>query len=274
LHGGHFPESEDKAFALPGIGQYTTAAILSIAYGKKLAVLDGNVARVLARLFATHGDLREPKRWKSLQKSATELLDPVAPGDWNQSMMELGAMVCTPKTPQCLLCPVSKHCRALQAGLAEELPEKRKKRDTVDVTLAATVLLDARGRTLLLPPPHKPGGKVTVDDIPTLVSKMWHFPMISVKADAAAEVRRYLKRMIPAAWMKPLQIFALGKVRHAVTYRSVTIFPFRITLGKLPSVQMSKIVALQEVSSLTVSNLTRKIARAAMEGPSSVSPKR
>jgi A/G-specific adenine glycosylase len=274
LHGGHFPESENEALALPGIGQYTAAAILSIAYGKKLAVLDGNVARVLARLFAIHGDLREPKRWKSLQKSATELLDAEAPGDWNQAMMELGAMVCTPKTPQCLLCPVSKHCRALRAGLVDVLPEKRKKRDTVDVILAAAVLLEAQGRTLLLPPPHNPGGKIAVDDIPTLVSKMWHFPMISVKADPAAEVRRYLKRMIPAALMKPLQIFALGKVRHAVTYRSVTIFPFRIALGKLPSVQKSKIVALQEVSSLTVSNLTRKIARAAMEGPASVSPKR
>jgi A/G-specific adenine glycosylase len=92
-HGGEFPRTVDEALALPGIGSYTTAAILSIAFGAKHAVLDGNVARVLARLDAVQGDLRENGRWRSLQKSADKLIDPKSPSDWNEAMMELGAYV-------------------------------------------------------------------------------------------------------------------------------------------------------------------------------------
>jgi adenine-specific DNA glycosylase len=202
------------------------------------------------------------------------LQEPGAPGDWNQAMMELGATLCTPKSPQCLLCPVSKHCRALRAGLVDELPEKRKKRDTVEIVLAAAVLVDAKGRTLLLPPPRKPNGKIAADDIPTLVSKMWHFPLISVKTDAVTELRRYLKALIPVGEKRSPPLGALRHVRHAVTYRSITIFPFRITLRTLPRIQGSRTVALDEVSSLTVSNLTRKIARTALETSQGVSPKR
>jgi A/G-specific adenine glycosylase len=274
LHGGTFPSIEAEALALPGIGEYTAAAILSIAYAKKHAVLDGNVARVLARLFAIHGDLREPKQWQSLQKTATDLLDATAPSDWNQAMMELGATICTPKSPQCLLCPVSKFCRALKSGLVEQLPEKRKKRDTVEVILAAAVFVDAKNRTFLLPPPNKTIGKIEADDIPTLVSKMWHFPLISAKSDPIIVIRKYLKTFFPKPKKKPSSIIALGKVRHAVTYRSVTVLPFLITTDTLPRIPKTKSVALNEVSSLTVSNLTRKIARAALAALPAMSPKR
>ena len=106
-HDGKFPSNLEDALALPGIGAYTAAAILSIAYGEELAVLDGNVARVLARLGAIRGDLREQKRWQALQGTADTLLDRSSPGDWNQAMMELGATICTPRSPQCLLCPVA-----------------------------------------------------------------------------------------------------------------------------------------------------------------------
>src|SRR5712692_12103459 len=106
-HGGEFPSRLEAVIALPGIGNYTAAAILSIAFGEKHAVLDGNVARVLARLGAIQGDLREQQRWQELQKNADRLLEPKSPGDWNQAVMELGATLCTPKSPQCLLCPVA-----------------------------------------------------------------------------------------------------------------------------------------------------------------------
>jgi len=138
---------------LPGIGNYTAAAILSIAFGEKFAVLDGNVARVLARLGAIRGDLRESQRWQKLQKKADHLLEPKSPGDWNQAVMELGATLCTPKSPRCLLCPVAQFCEGRKLGIAESLPEKRKKRAMVQVTLAAAVFADAEGQTLLLPPP-------------------------------------------------------------------------------------------------------------------------
>src|SRR6202790_4330671 len=121
-HSGVFPRAEKDALELPGIGSYTAAAILSIAYGAKYAVLDGNVARVLARIFAVRGDLRAAKRWQALQKSADALPDPKSPGNCNQAMMELGATLCTPQSPECLLCPVKKFCQARELGIAESLP--------------------------------------------------------------------------------------------------------------------------------------------------------
>src|SRR5580693_4905169 len=164
-HGEHFPTRLDEALALPGIGNYMAAAILSIAYGERLAVLDGNVARVLARLGALRGDLRESRRWQELQKVADAYLDPESPGDWNQAMMELGATLCTPKSPQCLLCPVMQFCEGRKLGIAESLPEKRKKRATVEVTLAVAVFTDAKGSTFLLPPPSAAKERASADHV-------------------------------------------------------------------------------------------------------------
>src|SRR5712671_373761 len=185
-HKGRFPTRLDDALALPGIGNYTAAAILSIAYDEKQAVLDGNVARVLARLGAIRGDIREPQRWQKLQETADTLLEQKSPGDWNQAMMELGATLCTPKSPQCLLCPVAQFCEGRRQGIAESLPGKRKKRATVQVALAAAVFADRKGQTLLLPPPKDTKEKASANHVPTLVSRMWHFPTVSVTSEPAA----------------------------------------------------------------------------------------
>jgi len=263
-HEGQFPAKLDEALALPGIGNYTAAAILSIAYGEKLAVLDGNVARVLARLGAVRGDLRESWRWQELQKVADTYLDPESPGDWNQAMMELGATLCTPKTPQCLLCPVMQFCEGRKLGLAESLPEKRKKRVTVEVTLAAAIFVDVNGMTFLLPSSAEENKKAAADHIPTLVSRMWHFPIVPVSGDPAAPLRRFLQELLPRAKKHKLQFEPRGKVRHSVTYRAITIAPFVINLKQLPRIPGAKRVPLREISTLPVSNLTRKVASAAL----------
>ncbi|MGH9756149.1 MAG: A/G-specific adenine glycosylase, partial [Candidatus Acidiferrales bacterium] len=106
-HSGNFPRALEDALALPGIGTYTAAAVLSIAYDAPLAVLDGNVARVLARLGAMRGDLRAPQRWKHLQNLSQRLLAKQSAGDWNQALMELGETICTPQSPRCESCPVA-----------------------------------------------------------------------------------------------------------------------------------------------------------------------
>jgi A/G-specific adenine glycosylase len=262
-HGGQFPTRQEEVLDLPGIGNYTAAAILSIAFGEKHAVLDGNVARVLARLGALRGDLREPRRWQKLQKTADELLDPNSPGDWNQTMMELGATVCAPKSPQCLLCPVAPFCQARKLGIAEDLPEKRKKRATIQVTLAAAVFADKNGWTLLLPPPPDKNEESLADFIPIIVSRLWHFPTISVNGDPAVKLRAFLKRFLPGGRTAKWKLMPAAKVRHAVTYRDITIFPFRINLKKFPRIPGAKYVPLHEISALPVSNLTRKVAQAA-----------
>ena len=271
-HGGEFPRTAEEALALPGIGSYTAAAILSIAFGAKHAALDGNVARVLSRLDAIRGDSRENGRWRSLQRAADKLLDPKSPSDWNEAMMELGAMVCTPRAPQCLVCPVAEFCRARRLGLTSVIPEKRKKRATVEVTLAAAVLLDGNGRTLLLPPPQTPRNHGTPkiaahEDVAALVSKMWHFPTVSVREDAASELREFLVELgVRAARNSKLRFEPLSRARHTVTYRAVKILPHRVVLSRLPRIPGTKIVLLSELvarSTLAVSNLTRKIAQVA-----------
>ena len=263
-HNAQFPEREEDVLALPGIGRYTAAAVLSIAGGQNYAVLDGNVARVLARVDAIRGELRDAKRWQSLQATASAVLDPKAPGDWNQAMMELGATVCTPKSPHCLLCPVAEFCGARKLGIAEELPEKRKKRETVDVTLAAAVFTDAQGNTILLRPPAARAGKAEPDDVPALVSEMWHFPTISASENPEEELRRHLKKFLKNGLHATIQLLAVGNVRHAVTYRSVTILPFRVCVPQLPRLRNAKILALNNLSAVPISNLTRKIGLAAM----------
>jgi len=264
-HNGIFPSDLAEALALPGIGAYTAAAILSIAYQKKQAVLDGNVARVIARLNAIRGDLRANGTWQTLQKSADHLLQGRSPGDWNQAMMELGATLCTPRSPQCLLCPVSKFCEARKQGLADVIPEKRSKRATIEITLASLVLVDPRGRTLLLAPPKSNRKSAAPDDVHTLVSRMWHFPTISVQpGQAAAALKKFAQESLFGARKLQMQLDPLKKVRHAVTYRAITVLPFRLEMEKLPQVPGAKTFPLADLSAVAISNLTRKVARAAL----------
>src|SRR5260370_9553350 len=269
-HAGQFPTRLEDALALPGIGNYTAAAILSIAFGEKHAVLDGNVARVVARLGAIRGDIRESQRWQALQKTADRLLEPKLPGDWNQAMMELGATLCIPKSPQCLLCPIAQFCDGRKLGIAESLPEKRKKRDTVEVILAAPVFTDGKGKTLLLPPPENTKEKAAADHVPTLVSRMWHFPTLSVTGEPSGSLTAFLRKLMPPVQSRKWQLLSAGKVRHAVTYRAIILLPFLIKVKNLPRVSGATQVPLRDISSLPVSNLTRKVARAALAAAASV----
>jgi A/G-specific adenine glycosylase len=264
-HNGIFPSEPADALALPGIGTYTAAAILSIAYQKKHAVLDGNVARVIARLEAVRGDLRTNATWQTLQISADRLLQERSPGDWNQAVMELGATLCTPRSPQCPLCPVSKFCEARKQGLADVIPEKRAKRGTIKITLASLVLVDPRGKTLLLAPPKSARKSATPDDVHTLVSRMWHFPTVSVQhGQAAATLKNFAQESLFGGRKFQIELAPVKKVRHAVTYRSITVHPFRLELKKIPKVSGAKVLPLAHLSVVPISNLTRKVARAAL----------
>jgi len=266
-HAGKFPTELRNVLALPGIGNYTAAAILSIGFNKKYAVLDGNVARVLARLGAVRDDVRESRRWRKLQESADTYLDKDSPGDWNQALMELGATLCTPKSPQCLLCPAMQFCEGRKLGIAESLPETRKKRPTVQIRLAAAVFADENGWTFLLPPPNRRGNATLASGVPQLASNLWHFPTIPVDGNPAAELHSHLRKHFARSQNGDLHFHAAAKVRHAVTYRVVTIDPFRINVKNLPRIKGAKRVPLREITVLPVSNLTRKVARAALDAP-------
>lgn len=254
-HGGAFPREYAAALALPGIGRYTAAAVLSIAYDAPHAVLDGNVARVLARLCALRADLRAPDAWRKLEITAQDLLARNAPGDWNQAMMELGATVCTPKSPRCAECPVEKWCQARHLGIAEELPSARKKRATVEITLAAAVLVDPKGRTLLVRQRDSDGA---------LFSRMWQFPALEITGmTSKAELARHFQEKFGVP--KDAGVVPLATARHTVTFRNIRLEPRLIPVVQLPDVPGARIVPLTRMRRLPISNATRKIAIAAIE---------
>jgi len=263
-HDGEFPREYDAALQLPGIGRYTAAAILSIAYRQPLAALDGNVARVLARLGAVHGDIRRSKLWRQLDAAAGALLAREAPGDWNEAMMELGATVCTPIAPRCEQCPVARWCRARAQGIAERLPEARLKTAPVEMTIAAAVLLDPRGRTLLVRQTNGDGA---------LFARLWQFPAVEAGGDPRKALRDHLRSVMrrtvdagePGARALKREMKPLAPARHAVTFRDIRLLPFLVRVPRLPSLEGARTPRLASLDRLAISSATRKIARAALE---------
>jgi len=125
-HGGVFPDTEESLRDLPGIGAYTAAAVAAIAFDRKATVVDGNVERVVARLFAVEDPM--PGSKPKLKELAATLTPDRRPGDFAQAMMDLGATVCVPRNPRCLACPIRPHCQAAALGIAEDLPAKSPKK--------------------------------------------------------------------------------------------------------------------------------------------------
>jgi A/G-specific adenine glycosylase len=253
-HGGEFPRELEAALTLPGIGRYTAAAVLSIAYDAPLAVLDGNVARVLARLGAVRGDLRTPHTWRKLSDTAQQLLAREAASDWNQALMELGETICTPQSPQCTTCPIRRWCEARARGLVNEIPSPRKKRAAVNIKIAAAILRDPQDRTLLVKDPGAHDG--------VLFSRMWQFPAVEVKRNARSELAKHLRATLG---VNGIALEALPEARHGVTFRNVTLLPFLARVEQLPANAgtRSRVLLLESVARVPISSATRKIAAAA-----------
>ena len=245
-HRGRFPRTLEGALDLPGVGLYTASAVLSIAYGLPLPVVDGNVRRVLARLRA----LRGPE-WRTegpYYNVAQDLLERSDPGAWNQALMELGATVCTPRAPACPACPVRAHCLARELGLAEELPEARPRPRPVQVSVAAAVV-ERDGRVLLV---RRPEGR--------LMGRMWEVPQTSLLSRGLEDLEPEL------AERHGLRVAAgplLARVRHAITFRRIRVDVHAARLRREPADDAERYAWVRpQVVELPVSSLTRKILRA------------
>ena len=147
--GGAFPATYDGLLALPGVGPYTAAAVASLAYGEAVAVVDGNVYRVLARVFGLDDPIDRPAGQRRFRALAEELLPPATPAAYNQAIMDFGATVCTPRSPSCASCPFRERCVALASGRVGELPVKAGATRRRSRYLDYVHLVDARGRMLL-----------------------------------------------------------------------------------------------------------------------------
>jgi len=213
-HGGRVPDDVEALRALPGVGRYTAGALASIAFDRPAPIVDGNVARVLARLLALELDVQSPAGRRRLWEEAEALAHGPAPGELNQALMELGALVCTPRTPRCTRCPLRKHCRGLAAGRAEQLPVKAPKAEPKRVEAVAALL--ARGARVLAvrrPPSGLLGG-------------LWELPggELTAGEPPAAGLARALRERVGLA---PLRAKTLGEVTHGFTHRTLRLHVYR-----------------------------------------------
>ncbi|OUM94613.1 MAG: A/G-specific adenine glycosylase [Thermobacillus sp. ZCTH02-B1] len=177
-HGGVVPDDKKALSALKGIGPYTAGAILSIAFGKPEPAVDGNVMRVLSRYFLLTDDVAKPSARARIERLAASIIPEGRAGEFNQAVMELGALVCTPQSPGCLLCPVLERCAGRAAGRERELPVKSKAKPPRPEARMA-VIVEGRGR-------H--AGKVLVRRRPDsgLLARMWELPHV-LAPEAAAD---------------------------------------------------------------------------------------
>jgi A/G-specific adenine glycosylase len=239
--GGVIPRAVEGLRKLPGVGRYTASAIASIAFGEPSAVVDGNVERVLSRM---DGELRNgAAAWKR----AEELLDRRHPGDWNQAMMELGATICTPRTPQCLVCPVRQWCQA--PGAETQKPKTTRKR--VQMT---RVLIERSSRVYLV--------QRAADA--AQMAGMWELPVgaaRSAKQDLTREPTREPDGTPDSAPEESAQ--ELCVLRHAITDTDYVVRVVKLGLKALGAREkkLGRWVEYAEIVELPLTGLTRKILR-------------
>jgi A/G-specific adenine glycosylase len=252
--GGVIPAGMADLRKLPGVGAYTAGAILSIAFGRRVAAVDGNVIRVIARLFAIEDPVDGSKAKRSIEAIAQGLVPAGEPGHYNQALMDLGSGICTPRRPACPACPLAAACRARRKGLQEAIPAKRKAASVPHREAAVAVIRNDRGEILLVKRPGR-----------GLLGGLWRFPGGALEeGDApAAALRRSLRTELG---LKAIPGRELAAVEHGYSHFTVTVRVFACALrGAIPDsgggVQW-RWVGMKGLSRLAVSRLERKILKA------------
>lgn len=214
---GHVPSTPEDLATLPGLGPYTTASVASIAFGVPVAVVDANVVRVLSRLCGYEGDVSIALAKTALAQTAQTLLANKRVGDWNQAVMELGAMICSPTMPACDVCPVREHCRGYAAGDPERFPARAKSMRTKTLHEVALVM-EGPGGFFFEQRPHD-----------GLWPNLWTFPHTTINEKTPPE--KAACDML-AAWGLNTSPGQQTAVTYAVTTRRVTLTYFHIKLNK------------------------------------------
>ena len=212
--GGRFPATLDGWLELPGIGKYTAGAILSIAFNQPHPVVDGNVRRVITRIHAP----RKPPGERFFWEQASAWVPRDRPSEFNQALMELGALVCTPSSPDCEFCPARSLCEARRLGIQEEIPRARtvRKAESVELVLLVirrqgSVLVSNETLTQYIPGPcHLPGSILRAGEVPE---------------EAARDLARRLN-------LPGIPLTYAGHARHSITYRRILAHVFSVRLGR------------------------------------------
>lgn len=253
-YGGELPRERSLLEKLPGIGQYTAGAIASIAFGQKEAALDGNIRRVYARIFNIAIPAKSPEGERRLWELAAENLPDERAGDYNQALMDLGAGICLPHTPDCPHCPVADLCRARALGVQEERPVMEPKPEIPHLTVTAAVLAHPSG-----------DGRVLVAQRPAkgLLGGMWEFP--GGKQEDGEDLPGCLRREIREELGVEISVgHLLGVYRHAYTHFRVTLHAFecRLIEGEPRPLEASDLRWLlpEEMKAYPMGKIDRQIA--------------
>lgn len=238
-HGGRFPQDEAALGELPGIGRYTAAAIAAIAFNKRAAPVDGNVARVLARAFGVEEPL--PAAKKRLATLAEALVPARRPGDFAQALMDLGATVCTPRGPRCLLCPWQESCIARARGLTHVLPRRAPKRTKPLRRGVAFYLERADGAVLLRRRAEK-----------GLLGGLWELPSTPWEENALSPAQARKRAPLRARWR-----VAPGRVRHSFTHFDLELEVWRARTKDGAGAQ-GRFVPPEDLRGIALSNLMKK----------------
>ena len=240
---GRMPTSAEKLRALPGVGAYTAAAVASIAYGECVPAVDGNVTRVVCRLFGIDTDTTRAATRRAIERHARELLDPSRPGQSNEAVMELGALVCKPRDPDCPQCPLAHRCEAFACGDPESLPvQKRAKPPRLQTTVVLRIHCGAR--TLI-----RRGAA-------RLLGGLWEFPTHDVSIEVATN-----------EWFScaDIEVVRAGSIEHVFTHIRMTYEVFDVSIAAHDDASLSvpgelRWTTSEERATLPMSVAMRRIA--------------
>ena len=241
-YGGKVPDTPKEIMKLKGVGPYTAGAVLSIAYGQPEPAVDGNVMRVLSRILLIREDITKVSTRKLFEKAVRELIFHENPSYFNQALMELGALICTPTSPACLLCPVREHCHAFAEGVQSELPVKTRKKSTKHVDILAAVLKNDKEQFLIRKRPEK-----------GLLANLWEFPNLEESAvyiQARSALTAYLNTEFKAE--VKLETGSFVKVNHVFTHLTWTVDAYAGnvigTIGEHAGLRMVTAEELEELA--------------------------
>ena len=249
---GKLPQDNATLLSLPGIGRYTAGAILSIAFGQDEAAVDGNVKRVYARLFAVETAVNTPVGEKAIWALAEEHLPKGQAGDFNQALMDLGAMICLPRNPDCSACPLADLCQAHLSGRLEDFPVKQPKKKVPHYIVTAAVIAGEDGTVLITQRPQD-----------AMLGGMWEFP--GGKQEPGENLEECLKREILEELACRIEVHQpVGIFKHAYTHFKVTLHAFHAELTSEPVEllyhQDARWIAVEDLDEVPMGKIDRMIS--------------